>query len=376
MEPKQIGIIGAGPAGAWLAARLAQAGFKVLLFDHRAPWNKPCAGGLDPLLWKKFAPLEPLRKECLANARARLITINRDVIDVELNPPICTLPRKRLSQFLLKLAQSAGAIFSPSKITGFAAKAGGFELEYSAGQKVLVDFLVGADGAASAVRNRFCPAWQKQDYCVTLSLSVPVADLPFTLQFVPGMDGYAWIFPARGQSSIGVGTRASSCKAENLYGYLEVLIDQTPGLAGIKSRLREDGKKWLIPALRFSTLKKQKVVGENWALAGDASGAAHAASGEGVYYSFETAELLAQALIDREPLRYQKAWWQMCRQELAGPALWSSLFFNQRAQRVLAGRLRKSPTARMIASELVSCARPSRARLLGLLVKMFFDGSD
>jgi flavin-dependent dehydrogenase len=43
---KTIAIIGAGPAGSMLAYKLASCTKKVLLYDHKAPWEKPCGGML------------------------------------------------------------------------------------------------------------------------------------------------------------------------------------------------------------------------------------------------------------------------------------------------------------------------------------------
>ena len=45
---RTVGIIGAGPAGSMLAYKLASSWKKVLLYDHRAPWEKPCGGMLGP----------------------------------------------------------------------------------------------------------------------------------------------------------------------------------------------------------------------------------------------------------------------------------------------------------------------------------------
>ena len=42
----EVGIVGAGPAGARAAELLAGFGVDVVLFDPRAPWEKPCGGGL------------------------------------------------------------------------------------------------------------------------------------------------------------------------------------------------------------------------------------------------------------------------------------------------------------------------------------------
>jgi len=374
MSLQKLGIVGAGPAGAWLAYKLSQAGFKVLLFDARAPWDKPCAGGLDPLVWSEFPELLPLQEQALANASARVITTRKERIEIELKNPIYTLSRKTLGQFLIERATKAGANFARQKIAGFEPSSQGFELRDDSGEKFSIDFLVGADGAAGVVRNRLCPGWSSRDYCATVSLNLPGrVNLPLTLQYFPGVQGYAWIFPGREQSALGMGVRASTCKAGKIFTYLEQMVSAEPALAQARSRLRAEAKRALIPALRFKALCRQKVVSENWALVGDASGAAHAASGEGIYYALKTASLLAESLFAGEPESYQRKWWHLCKQELLGPSLWSSAFFNQRVQDFLAGKLKQSPSARQVAMELVSCSRPARSELLRLMFKMLFE---
>src|SRR4029453_16019409 len=39
-------VVGAGPAGAWTACRLARAGARVAVVDGSHPREKPCGGGL------------------------------------------------------------------------------------------------------------------------------------------------------------------------------------------------------------------------------------------------------------------------------------------------------------------------------------------
>src|SRR5437016_2390251 len=41
-----VGIIGAGPAGAWTAYGLARRGARVRIFDASHPREKPCGGGV------------------------------------------------------------------------------------------------------------------------------------------------------------------------------------------------------------------------------------------------------------------------------------------------------------------------------------------
>src|SRR5262249_20870007 len=41
-----VAIVGAGPAGAWAAYKLARAGARVTVFDPSHPREKPCGGGV------------------------------------------------------------------------------------------------------------------------------------------------------------------------------------------------------------------------------------------------------------------------------------------------------------------------------------------
>ena len=50
----KIAIVGAGPAGCHLADLLADTEHEILLFDHRVPYEKPCGGGLSPLVGQRF----------------------------------------------------------------------------------------------------------------------------------------------------------------------------------------------------------------------------------------------------------------------------------------------------------------------------------
>src|SRR5213596_469451 len=46
MTDVDIAVIGAGPAGAWAAWRLASGGARVAILDPSHPREKPCGGGL------------------------------------------------------------------------------------------------------------------------------------------------------------------------------------------------------------------------------------------------------------------------------------------------------------------------------------------
>jgi len=375
MGLKKIGIIGAGPAGSFCAYKLAKAGFEVLLFDHKAVWDKPCGGGLTAPVWEQFPELMPLQEFCYPNENARLITSTGHKVEIKLANPLYVISRKQMAQFLLDTAVSAGAKFIPKRILKLARKNSGFELEDTDSVKIQVDFLIAADGVNSLVRKTFCPRWRIDDYYFTLSLLAPRTMNPvLTVQFFHGLYGYAWIFPGKETLSIGIGVRMRTHKLDKIYSFLEQTLDQTPDTGISKEKLRSDARGFLIPALGFSSLRAQKVIGDNWALIGDASGSANSVTGEGLYYAFKTAHLLAQALISGKPDGYQHEWWGVCKKELAGPSLWGSVFFHKWSQKIFSNYVSKSASAQKLASQLMVGMRLKRTEIMAGILKAFFGG--
>ena len=56
----EIGILGAVPARALASELLAAQRASVMLFDPKAPWEKPCGGGLTPAAIDEMPELEEL----------------------------------------------------------------------------------------------------------------------------------------------------------------------------------------------------------------------------------------------------------------------------------------------------------------------------
>jgi len=371
MKPKKIGIIGAGPAGGLLAWRLAKSGFEVLLFDHRAPWAKPCAGGMASYIWDEFPELEPLKKQGRSNRIAAIVSIKGERLEVELRKPLLVLSRKIFGKFLIQNAVAAGAKFLAQKITGFEKQTNGFELTDSRSEKFQVDFLVGADGVGSLVRRKLFGNWAKPDFCFTRSIWLPyTVDMPLTLQFFPGLYGFSWIFPGQDETSIGIGSRGLRLKTGAMLECWQESLGVFLESAQPKINLQKDSVSFLIPALRFSSLRRQKVAGDNWALLGDACGSAQSVSGGGIYFALKNAEQLADALTRGKLEDYQQKWWGLSKKELAGPALWGSIFYNTRTQNLLAHYLMHSLYARKLVVELLSGSKPPRGQILRDLLKM------
>ncbi len=370
MTPKKIGIIGAGPAGAWLAYRLAQAGLEVLIYDHKVPWEKPCAGGLSSVLWGRFPELDPLKSQGYPNRKFRIVTVLGEKLESEVSHPLYTVTRKRLGRFLMDKAASAGAEFSPAKVDNFTRNNNGVELIDNRGGRARVDFMVGADGVSSLVRRKLCGAWASRNFNYSLSVLIPKpVSVPLTFQFFSGLAGYTWIFPGIDSTSIGIGAKAGRYKAETLFSFLAQMVSKNPELSGLNLDLRAEAVAALIPSLTFSSFLRQKVVGEYWALAGDASGAAHPVSGGGIHNAIFSANLLADSIISGNPRRYQQDWRRMCRQELTGASLWGPIFYRPGMQKLFSKMIAKSEAARALTVELLPGGRPKRTAVLLKLLK-------
>jgi geranylgeranyl reductase len=58
--PSPIAIVGGGPAGALAAAQLAKEGRRVLLFDEKLAWEKPCGGGVTHKALQRLNKILPI----------------------------------------------------------------------------------------------------------------------------------------------------------------------------------------------------------------------------------------------------------------------------------------------------------------------------
>src|SRR5262245_52426308 len=140
-----VGIIGAGPAGSLCAARLAQNGGNVLLFDPRGAWEKPCGGGVTAKAFKRY----PFLNSCVDTHRSidrlSVVSPRGSQTQIVLEEPICIYSRSVLNQLLLDRAVADGVRFLRERVLDVRLRETGWELLTDRDVHV-VDFLVGADG--------------------------------------------------------------------------------------------------------------------------------------------------------------------------------------------------------------------------------------
>src|SRR5882762_5993230 len=99
-EQLPIAIVGGGPAGAFAGELLASGGRKVLLFDERLAWEKPCGGGLTHKALIQYPFLGEVRAESKFVRRCELKSPNGRSARFELRHPLAIFSRLALNGML------------------------------------------------------------------------------------------------------------------------------------------------------------------------------------------------------------------------------------------------------------------------------------
>lgn len=141
-----ISVIGAGPAGSYLAYLLAKKGWKVNVYEEHNQIGLPvqCTGIVTDSL-RKFIPI---RKKFLINKlnKVKVFSAN-EKLDIDIKKSNLVICRKEFDRYLADKAMDAGAkYFLGWKFIGFDGK----NIKFNKGVKK-TDVLIGADGVHSKV---------------------------------------------------------------------------------------------------------------------------------------------------------------------------------------------------------------------------------
>jgi flavin-dependent dehydrogenase len=318
----EIAIIGAGPSGAHLASRLAAAGVDVVLFDPKGAWEKPCGGGVPTRAIKEFGFIleDSSYPRKVVNRITMISPIGRKVT-LKVAEPFVIYSRKVLNGLVLDRATSAGARFVRAGVVGFSRASDGWSISTDDGRSWDARFLVGADGAASFTRRRLVGIFPKQDLALAFGYNVKEDERDTTnhtcdgngdsrygdsgsgnqedeviVSFPRDFTGYLWAFPRPGVMNFGVASKLGERTSDELR---TLLSDFVRGYYGGRmpepERVTFFGAK--IPTLDLASWKELRTSGNRWALIGDAAGFADPITGEGIYYAFKSADILAEAMI-------------------------------------------------------------------------------
>ncbi len=298
-------IVGAGPAGASLAAKLAAAGVDTLLLDRaHFPRDKVCGDFVGPLALAELATIgiPPAETEGGNIIRRAGFVLNGERL-IEHRLPIVeglpgfgrVVPRLDLDAMILGAALRTGArIREGMNVTSFASRDGAGEVSFRRGAEegcLRAQIVVGADGSASAVaRSLRGPRHPRCDSLIAVRAyyeGVAGADDCCDLYFSgDSFPGYYWLFPAgKGRANVGIGmvTETIPPVKEHLRDLLAARLDADPALRHRLTGSRLSGK---IAGWPLSTYSPSlPLVGDNLLLLGDAAGLINPINGEGIQYA-------------------------------------------------------------------------------------------
>jgi flavin-dependent dehydrogenase len=294
---KDISIVGGGPAGALCGERLANAGFNVTIFDERLAWEKPCGGGLTHKAIEAYPFLLETNRPKRIVRTAELISSRGHRARFEMSRPIVIYARKVLNGLLLDRAEAAGCKTVCSRVTGVNTDGEKVRLT-SGGEQIVSDFVVLAGGA----RNRLLPettALGASDLEITLGYFVPTEEDIIKVKFLKKFEGYLWSFPRADHLSVGICGKMGQSSSQQLRRHLEDFVSE--------EKIALEGARFyshVLPSPQAQTIRGRRIVGRNWAMAGDAAACVDPVTGEGLYYALRSGDLLAQALTDGQPQAY------------------------------------------------------------------------
>lgn len=332
-----VAIIGAGPAGATLA-RLLAGHYKVLLIDKRQLTSAPpgnsstkCCGGL-------LAPDAQAMLSRMGLGLPKSVLVDPQLFVVRAIDVKCrreryyqryyiNMNRQKFDSWLLSMIPPDVDIQLGCRFKSYESEKGLFKLSLIRDNTDCTQhakILVGADGAASAVRKQALPNHPRpRTYFAVQEWVEANAKLPyFSTIFDPEItDYYCWTIPKEDHLIIG----AALHPRRDVAGKFELLKNRL-GDYGFQfgKTIRRKGAFILRPlsTRQISTGTK------GLALIGEAAGLISPSSAEGISYAFKSALILAQVL-RQTPNGFEKRYYQKTRR------LRTNIFFKNLKSHVI-----------------------------------------
>jgi geranylgeranyl reductase family protein len=364
----RIAIIGAGPAGAMAAVRLARAGASVTLFDPSHPREKPCGGGLTGralALVADVIDIHTLPAVVVSaatvegpNRSARVALIDRGATP---DSSLIVVSRTLFDRALTDAAVAAGARLVAERAIHVERR----------GTRMLVrtdrcdyeaEHVLGADGPNSIVRKKLARPFGRAELSVAAGFFVHGATAStIAIKTMHEAPGYLWSFPRRDHLAIGVcAAAAHRISSAQLRAQSAAWIQEH----GLHHGTRMSPYSWPIPSIGCEAKRKVPLSGAGWMLLGDAAGLVDPLTREGIYYALLSGRWAAEAVLatpgPRAAARYADRILSVLHPELARAARLSAVFFTPAFSALLVEALDESAGIRDAFVDLVGGAQPYR----------------
>src|SRR6266850_3989816 len=123
-----IAIVGGGPAGALAGELLAAGGRKVLLFDEKLAWEKPCGGGLTHKALVQYPFLAEAHAESKFIVHCELRSPSGRRARFDLRQPLAIFSRLKLNGLLLERALRSGVELRKERVIKISGATGDWRL--------------------------------------------------------------------------------------------------------------------------------------------------------------------------------------------------------------------------------------------------------
>ncbi len=316
-EDAAVVIVGGGPAGAVLAARLASAGVGVLVLERAPTWHWHAGGvftspaavtalrraGLDDATLAAVArPIPAMRVETASGTSFRLTYGTEDGSE-----PAVGFDRSRLDPILLEWAATAGAeVRRGWNVTAVDLAGGSLETRGPDGRSVVIrtPVIVGADGAHSVVARAAGVARPvRLDQRIGLTYHLPDPDPAGCRDARMRVlrDGYVGIAPvAGGRINVGIVLGRSwrpTLARDGARVVADAIVHAIPPTTDDPATWRVGEPTDAVAGASPLGHRVTRRAGPGWVLVGDAAGFLDPFTGEGLHRALVSAELAAAAIL-------------------------------------------------------------------------------
>lgn len=364
----KIAIIGAGPAGAMAAVRLARAGASVTLFDASHPREKPCGGGLTGRALALIADVIDIRSLPSVVARSATVeglerTAHVALTDRGATPDssLLVFSRAVFDRALVDAAIAAGARLVREKAIDVV-RHGTHMMVRTARARYEIDQVLGADGASSLVRKKLARPFGRAELSVAAGFFVhgPTA-ASIAIRTMCEQPGYLWSFPRPDHLAVGIcAPAAHHATSADLRAQSAAWIERH----GLHRNARLTPYAWPIPSIGYQARRDITLGAPGWMLLGDAAGLVDPLTREGIYFALLSGQWAADALVasasPRAASHYATRVMGDIQPELARAARLSRLFFTPAFSSLLVRGLEDSDGIRAVFVDLVAGVQPYR----------------
>jgi len=293
-EPVDVLIVGGGPGGLFLAARLAEGGVRTVVCEEHSRVGDPvhCTGVLSSDSFDRFDL--PVSATLNHLTDVRFVSPGGIPVDYATASPIATvIDRPAFDRALAERAVAAGArVRSGARVTGLDVDASGVRATILGGEVVKARLAVLACGANYAFQRRFGFGLPRT-YLHTAQRELPAAVMPcvelhFGRDVAPG--GFAWAVPVVRPEGFHV--RIGVMAARDAPGCYDRMLQRVGDRWGVSNRD-------LPPRLKILPLG---AIGRTYAdrllAIGDAAGLVKPTTGGGIHYSIVSASIAAEVALD------------------------------------------------------------------------------